>query len=824
MVVKDVTRIVIYGLGLGSIAAIVYLAGPLIAFGDYRPLENTIVRNVVILLICTAFAAIAGSTYMKRRKQSAAVAEGIAGEDAENDDAPILRERMQDALKSLKDAAGGRSTYLYELPWYVMIGPPGSGKTTALVNSGLRFPLAKGTRPAAVAGIGGTRFCDWWFTEDAVLIDTAGRYTTQDMNAKADQKSWFAFLDVLKKGRPKQPINGVILAISVEDLLTLHSNDLAAHASAIRARLLELHTRLKVAFPVYALFTKADLILGFNEFFQIFDNLDRAQVFGATFQTADKTSNLVTQVPVEFDELLKSLSEMVADRLQDEPASVARAQIFGFPTQLAALKRPLFEFLNQIFEPTRYHANATLRGFYLTSGTQQGTPIDQLLSALEQSFKTMEVAADSYSGEGKSYFLTNLINKVIIGEASWVSTDVRAVRRAAILKACAYAGLFVVSAALIGLWWVSYGRNIALIHDTQTDVADYAKTYDNVLKQTSIADRDLSQVLVLLNKLRDLPAGYAELNKTPVAETFGLSQRARLHSSAVTAYQNALERLFRPRLIFRLEEVLDSDRRDPGSIYAALKVYMMLGHQAPTVDRALMTDWMRRDWSENLYPGVGNEAGRRSLEEHLTAMLNLDDGKPLVTLSQPLLEASQKTLAQLSVTQRAYELLRSNAETSPSHPDWYLTKQGSLQAASVFESVGPQGLASIHIPYFYTYAGFTDSVLPRLTWAVGQVDKERWVLGDFGSKGAVSEQYKSLPRDVLDLYTRDFVAMWQDMLTKFKLRRLTGDKTYIALTTLASPTSPLKQLIQSVRDETDLDRPRPDEKKNRQRAAIGGTG
>src|SRR5206468_12567887 len=34
-----------------------------------------------------------------------------------------------------------RSRYVHELPWYVFIGAPGSGKTTALVNSGLKFPL-----------------------------------------------------------------------------------------------------------------------------------------------------------------------------------------------------------------------------------------------------------------------------------------------------------------------------------------------------------------------------------------------------------------------------------------------------------------------------------------------------------------------------------------------------------------------------------------------------------------------------------------------------------------------------------------------------------
>ena len=69
----------------------------------------------------------------------------------------------------------------------------GSGKTTALINSGLKFPLLRGTSPIAVAGVGGTRYCDWWFTEEAVLIDTAGRYTTQDSDAQADKKAGLPF-------------------------------------------------------------------------------------------------------------------------------------------------------------------------------------------------------------------------------------------------------------------------------------------------------------------------------------------------------------------------------------------------------------------------------------------------------------------------------------------------------------------------------------------------------------------------------------------------------------------------------------------------------
>ncbi|MCW6506724.1 type VI secretion system membrane subunit TssM [Lichenifustis flavocetrariae] len=807
---KEIIRIVLYGLGLGSLSAIVYLAGPLIAFGDMRPLENPIVRDILILLLVAGAGSLAGVKIWRRRKGADQVAESLSGAEPDHSDADVLKGRMNDALATLKNARGGKASYLYDLPWYVLIGRPGSGKTTALVNSGLKFPLAGGGRPAVVAGVGGTRYCDWWFTEEAVLIDTAGRYTTHESDPQADQKSWFAFLDTLKRGRPKQPINGVLVAISIEDILTLSATDLAALAAAMRARLLELHTRLKVDFPVYALFTKMDLVLGFNEFFQNLGQTGRAQVFGATFQTSDKTSNLVGQVPAEFDALVESLNEEMLDRLQDEPAPATRVQLYGFPTQMEALKRPLFDFLNQIFEPTRYHANATLRGFYFTSGTQEGTPIDQLIGALEKSFGTVEIAASSYSGEGKSFFLTDLINKVIIGEAAWVSTDRAAVRRAAILKACAYAAMILVGFGLVGLWWISYGRNATLISDVKSAVADYTANDNGVSQQTTIASHDLSKVLPQLGRLRALPDGYAERTEAvPLAETFGLSQHDRLQSSAITSYHVALERMFRPRLIFRLEEVLDAKRTDPGVIYPALKVYKMLGGLHKT-DPALVLDWMRRDWADNLYLGEGNEPGRKALEEHLQAMLDLDEGdKPLVSLSRPLLEDSEASLAQLSVAQRAYELLKSQASPSAKQPDWSLVRQGGSQLATVFEAAGPEPLATIHVPYFYTYDGFHRALLGRFAEIASQIDAERWVLGESAKQSSLAEQYKTLPQDLLAIYTRDFIASWQQMLRKIRLKRFATDKTYVALTAAASPTSPIRQLIEGIRDQTAVTRPPP---------------
>src|SRR5262249_30937170 len=211
----------------------------------------------------------------------------------------------------------------------------------------------------------------------------------------------------------RQPTNGVMGAISREELRTLRSAEIAAHSNAIRARLLELHERLKVDFPVYAIFTKGDLVAGFMEFFGNLGENGRKQVWGATFQTNDKTRNLVGEVPYEFDALIERLNVDLTDRLQDEPVPGTRVSLFGFPAQMAPLTRSTLDFLNAISEPTRYHANATLRGFYFTSGTQEGTPIDQVIGALARSFGAEEVAGATYSGKGRSYFLTDLINRVI---------------------------------------------------------------------------------------------------------------------------------------------------------------------------------------------------------------------------------------------------------------------------------------------------------------------------------------------------------------------------------------------------------------------------
>jgi type VI secretion system protein ImpL len=199
-----------------------------------------------------------------------------------------VRQRFEQALSSLRRARFGadgvvaswsarlNGRYLYELPWYLIIGAPGSGKTTALRHSGLNFPLAEQMGDHAIRGVGGTRHCDWWFTDQAVLIDTAGRFTTQDSDPDNDKATWSGFLQMLRRSRPRQPINGALVTVSVTDLLSRSPAERAQHAAMVRARVQELQKDLDIRFPVYLLVTKADLLSGFMDYFATLDKDQRA--------------------------------------------------------------------------------------------------------------------------------------------------------------------------------------------------------------------------------------------------------------------------------------------------------------------------------------------------------------------------------------------------------------------------------------------------------------------------------------------------------------------------------------------------------------------
>ncbi len=171
--------------------------------------------------------------------------------------------------------------------------------------------------------------------------------------------------------------------------------------------------------PVYVLFTKADLIAGFVEFFDNMGREEREQVWGVTFPLDDGAMRTASVAGFSgaFDALLARLNDRMLERVHQEPDLQRRRLIYGFPQQIASLRDVAAEFLTECFRPSRLEARPLLRGVYFTSGTQDGTPIDRLLGHHGREFGLPRQAVPAFSGSGRSYFLARLIKEVVFGEA-----------------------------------------------------------------------------------------------------------------------------------------------------------------------------------------------------------------------------------------------------------------------------------------------------------------------------------------------------------------------------------------------------------------------
>jgi type VI secretion system protein ImpL len=783
-----------------------WFLGPWMGWGEWYPLEGLVSRIVTIGCIWLFFLLLIGFIFWRRRRKAKAMTEDIAetvedsGDEVMNEELAALKGKFKAAITELRKSKNGRR-HLGELPWYIMIGPPGAGKTTAIVNSGLQFPLADKTGKAAVGGVGGTRNCDWWFTNEAVLIDTAGRYTTQESDKDADNAGWLGFLDLLRKYRKRQPINGAMIAISLSDLSLQDEVTQKAHALAVRRRLNELRERLGVRFPVYVLFTKADLIAGFTEFHDNLGKEDREQVWGFTLpldQSRGEASPMAS-FDDEFALLLGQLNAQSLERMQQETDHQRRALIAGFPSQVASMRRVAREFLNEVFQDNRYESRHMLRGVYFTSGTQEGTPIDRLMLNMAQTFGIGRQAIGSGQGTGRSYFLTRLFEQVVFPEAGLVSSDDKVERRYRWTRVAAIAATVLVALTTGTLWVRSYLGNADLIEAARTEVQDY-QAAAATLPPSPVGDTDLPPVVAALNILRDMPGNPVLSDPEPEQRIrYGLYQGEVIGTQAAQTYRAALNQRLLPRLLLRLEEQMAANMNNTELLYEALKIYLMLGLQGP-MNADLVKEWMQIDWSL-AFAGPGREQLRNDLAAHLDALLS----QPMeeIALNGPLVDQVQGLLLEMPLSQRVYNGII-NSPQAVSLPQWRITEAGgpAVQRVLVRSSGKP---LSDGVEGIFTYDGFNTVFLNEAVDVAARVARESWVLGPRGEAEQTEAALLALSRDVLNLYYNDYIARYDAILADIDIIPMESLSHAVEVTNvLSGPTSPIVNILTEISNETRL--------------------
>jgi type VI secretion system protein ImpL len=755
----------------------------------------------------------------RERHQDAPTAPGTAADAAavlppDNAALHTLRNSVQDAVAMLRGSRMGKlrgARALYELPWCLVIGSQGAGKSCAIRHSGLQFPFEAGhTEPAP----GGTTQLDWYFAREGIVLDTAGRYAADE----DCRDEWRGLLDLLKKHRARAPVNGVVVAVSIDELRGEPDAALQL-ARSLRLRMQDMVERLEVFAPVYVLFTKADHIAGFSEFFAQADHGERERAWGATmpYKRRAAVREVLAFFDHAYDGLVDGIKEMGVAILAQPRSGAPEPGVLAFPLEFTALRAAARAFVATLFEENPFQDGLVFRGFYFASALRDGVPASSQSRRIAERFalawqEPVPVAPlESEAGAKRGYFLLQLFRDVIFADRALVTHY--ASRNAMRLRYAAFAVALLGLGALLAGWTWSYQANLRLIGQVQADL--------DKAQRLQAGRHDLQSRLEALEVLEARIAQLERLRRERPWETgLGLYQGDALERKLRVEYFNGARDVMLLPVAVSLEARLSAlgtvaagdnagdNSADDG--YNALKAYLMLAEPARAESAHLNDQLARhwRSWLESRQGAMPREQMIRSAERLLafyTAQA-ADPAWPRIAPRLALVEQARNALRGavrgMPARERVYAAIRARAGTR-------------FSPVTVARIVGPEDqqlVAGSHaVPGAYTREAWRQYVDGAIRDAAnGELQSRDWVLkadsrDDLSQEGSPEQVRKAL----VERYKADYIEHWRQFLQGVAVAPMQGVAgAAAALQRLGDPQlSPLLKVLAVAQEQTAWDAP-----------------
>ncbi|MDG0025141.1 type VI secretion system membrane subunit TssM [Trinickia sp. Y13] len=835
--------------GVVVIAAILFA---LAAWLDLPPLWPALAVTGLLVLLFVAWlwrriaARRASSKLGDMLEQQAETGKAPQAAGAKPADLDVLRTRLTEAVRTIKtskigQASGGSA--LYDLPWYIVIGNPAAGKSSAVLNSGLQFPFAE-KNDAVVHGIGGTRNCDWFFTTEGILLDTAGRYSVHE----EDRTEWLGFLNLLKRYRPKAPINGIIVTASIAELTSSRPDATINLARSLRQRVQELTEKLEVFAPVYVMFTKADLITGFAEFFSGGERHEYERVWGATLPyEPDEKRDIVGLFDERFEELYEGLKEISVAQMSINRGNMLSPGQLSFPLEFLAIKPALRVFLATLFENNPFQYKPILRGFYFTSALQEG---ETSSAAAQRIGARFGVAVDNLpkpqaASSKNGFFLRDLFSKVIFADRQTVR-QFASPAKTRFRYGTFFAFVAALALALGGWTWSTLG-NEQLASNVQADLDNIVRLQQN--------RNDLQSRLQAMDILEDRITQLEQFrHDRPISVSLGLYQGDRIEQRLLAEYYRGVKQLMldpvSQNLAAFLKEVdahpdqlapltrppesgaipvsarastaAPAANRAQGGLYSdasptnvedaynALKTYLMLSDKRH-VEAAHLTDQLARFWRGWLETNRGNMSRDemiKSAERMITFYLARvsDDDWPMIDANLSLIDQTRENLRRvvrgMPARQRVYEEIKARAST----------RYAPMTIARIVgeNNTGLVG-GSYAIPGTFTREAWFDYVKPAIRdAATKELQAKDWVLNtssqdDLTLEGSPEQIQKAL----VGMYKTEYAQHWQRFMQGIAVRDFGSfGQAVDAMNRLGDPQdSPIRKILETAYAQTAWDNP-----------------
>jgi type VI secretion system protein ImpL len=750
---------------------------------------------LIIWLIRKMISLAAGSRERRREELEAAQRKGASPEEQAELDG--LQEQVNLAVRVLRESklAKGKKAdeVLYSLPWILLLGPDESGKTTVLRECGVEFPYTTAEeRKSARGRVAG---CDFWFSRGAIMVDLAGRIGVDDEGFGAFK----GFLDQLRRARKERPLDGVVVTVSISEVLNRPADEVERMANRLRHRFDEMIKRLGIRFPIYVLFTHGDQVEGFQEFFGNMRSRDRAQVWGATISRSQRKRLPAEQIfAQEFDRLVEGLSCYRLPLLASEKDPGKQPLIYTFPARVAALRERLTSFMGALLQPTPYSERPLFRGFYLTSAA--GGPARAASQAREipqqwepgRRFATTE---EQPKAATRSFFLENLFPQVIFADRllATASVDTR-LRRRLWLDVVFFGTLVICLTLLVGMIF-SFMENRTLLESARQAALTLVDAgWDGRRTSDLIAMEDFHQRVEELDKYQTEGPRWAL--------RWGLYSGSDIEPAVRRVYFRKLRDTFVTPTAESLRRKLNgfASGTDTTSsyddFYTCLKAYLMMT-EPPRAEESFLYNALAPTWKGP----TAKDAESVALKQLRFYAQQLSKNDPELQLTQDgnIVARARRALSQFPVLVRLYTRLKNEGSTK-------------LQPYTLALATGGKSLeylnSSHDVPGIFTEIGWRTYFKNAVAQATKDVVKDDWVMGPTYSyipSGQISDA--DYAGKILDMYFADYSAEWSRFLEGVTVRPL-ADLTEAtnALDSFSQQDSALSRLLMNVAAQTMLRR------------------
>ncbi|MBN2171379.1 MAG: type VI secretion system membrane subunit TssM [Candidatus Krumholzibacteriota bacterium] len=774
------------------ILLMVILMGLVFSLGNrlgLGPLARYLIMAGILLLIVLV---VVLWRLRKRRKESETIEHSMimeaapppdAGEEEKRERERAKRE-LAEAVATLKRSpvAGGGSA-LAVLPWYLVLGAAESGKSALIRQSGLPFP---GTGGEEFQGVSDAVNCEWWFTNQAVILEAKRRFLEAGDEADED---WRTFLGFLGKARPRVPLNGVVVTVAADALMAGEAADLEARAGRLRQRLDAMAEVLELRCPVYLMVSRADRLGGFKAFFDDFESAGRNQVWGATFGRREMGHG---DPGVLFDREWQLIMETAharrVPRMVREADPAARGEVFGFLLELEALGPRLRRFAEVLFQPNPYKQSPLWRGFYLSSAGGGGRAVETVLTEVSRVVGIEQRAAES-AAPARPHFLKSFWLNTLIPDWRLARPSARAARRERRQRlALRILGLGVLG--LIGvLLIVSFARNLALLNKTREEA-------DKSRQMAVISSRSLPDIEKALSYLDPLRLQLEKLDRWDrrhdIALGMGLYRGHIVNTRAREIYMDRLVDILLAPSRSKLERQLLHEQPHTAADYVAFdgryRAYRMLinpEHGEPE----FLAAQLRALWEDE------NGATTRSLDliaAHTTFAWTHPEAvrlrsAVLAGLNADLANRANGYIREHWRPQRYYEIMV--ADVNEAVPAFDLGEVPGATNLLVTDAARAHGGRAM-VPGTFTLRGWRREVKDRILGA-DQKLQEDWILRE-----AFHDQPVSIRAWLVSEYARNYEAAWNEFLLAVDIATSGGiGGTSPRIWELARSESPFRSLL-----------------------------